>query len=570
MSNRYHLILCLILISMPIYIAAQDLYTNDKEDLFTRVTEWQMVEDTGDTWGSAWIDYDNDGWLDLFTVNAHARVLFYHNDSGTGFSQITEDTIVNEGQVGLYFTDCAWGDADNDGDNDVYIATRIYGSTAYNNFYLNAGDGSFTRVSTSAVIGDLTGSVSANWIDYDNDGDLDLFAANASERNNLYRNDSTGFTKITSGSIVTDFTPSTYGGWADYDNDGDMDLFVANAYGSYRDALYTNDGDGTFTKVNSGPVVNRIYDSQGCNWGDYDNDGDLDLYVLNARYSYPNNSYNYFFQNNGDGTFIELTDKAITSESFLSYSSAWVDYDNDGDLDLFVSHLGPNRLYENNGMGDFIKITESDLVLDAFSSGAGVWGDFDRDGDQDVYVGDSLNNRIYINNANGNNWINIHCIGTVSNHSAIGTRIRLKATINSSEVWQIREIIGKSGRMAHSSLNAHIGLGDASIIDSIIIKWPSGITQIMVNISTNQFLTVTEELPVICGDTNGDETVNVSDAVHIINYVFVGGDPPDPIETGDCNCDDTCNVSDAVWIINYVFVGGNIPCDTDGDETSDC
>jgi hypothetical protein len=203
-------------------------------------------------------------------------------------------------------------------------------------------------------------------------------------------------------------------------------------------SLYRNNGDGTFTKITTGAVVTDGGDSVGCTWGDFDNDGFLDLFVANRG------GNNFLYRNNGDGTFTKITTGSVASEGGHSWGAAWGDYDNDGFLDLFVAN---------------------------------------RDGQ---------NNFLYRNNGNANHWIKIKCVGTRSNRSAIGAKVRLKASIGGVERWQLREIGGGNGGIAQNSLDAHFGLGNATNAEVLRIEWPSGIVQEMRGLSANQFLTVTE------------------------------------------------------------------------------
>src|SRR5262249_40159761 len=163
---------------------------------------------------------------------------------------------------------------------------------------------------------------------------VDLFIPNLGQKNFLYRNTGNGnFTKIISGTIANDVENSVACGWADYDNDGFLDLFVANR-GGQRNSLYHNNQDGSFTKISAGSTVNDIGSSEGCAWGDYDNDGFLDLFVANYG------QRNFLYHNNRDGTFTKVTSGKIVTDVANSVCAAWGDYDNDGYLDLFVSAFG--------------------------------------------------------------------------------------------------------------------------------------------------------------------------------------------------------------------------------------
>jgi len=176
--------------------------------------------------------------------------------------------------------------------------------------------------------------------------------------------------------------------------------------------------------------------------------------------------------------------------------SAWGDYDNDGDLDLFLPNfdsLVSSVLYANNGDGTFTKITTGNIVNDEGVGTDASWGDYDNDGDLDLFVANwDQNNFLYVNNGNQNNWINLKLVGIQSNSSGIGSKVRLKATIFGNSYWQMREISGESGRGGQNTLHAEFGLGDATVIDSAIIEWPSDIIDIITNVSVNQFIVITE------------------------------------------------------------------------------
>ena len=466
------------------------VYGNLFGQTFTRITTGAIVNDGGQSYGAAWGDYNNDDLLDLFVSNCCDEANFlYLNDGSSTFTKITADDIVVEasGTGGS-----SWGDYDNDGDLDLVVGGDP------NLLYQNNGDGTFTKITAGDIANNPGGSPS--WGDYDNDGDLDLLGGGGGY-NSLYQNNGDGtFTKITTGDIVWDEGNSP--SWGDYDNDGDLDLFVAN-YG-YSNCLYQNNGDGTFTKITTGEIVNDGgASSTGGSWGDYDSDGDLDLYVTNGGFHAVED--NFLYTNNGDGTFTKITEGDIVNNGGQSNGSSWVDYDNDGDLDLFVTNGGlvlnnhENFLYNNNGDETFTKNTDEAIVIPVqvwYWSVGSSWGDYDNDGDIDLFVSNDngRDNYLYANNGNDNNWINVKAVGVLSNISAIGTKVRIKATINGNPVWQLREISGQTGGSSQNSLNAEFGLGDATIIDSIRVEWPSCIVQILTSVAVNQFLTIEEEI----------------------------------------------------------------------------
>jgi hypothetical protein len=222
----------------------------------------------------------------------------------------------------------------------------------------------------------------------------------------------------------------------------------------------------------------------GASWGDYDNDGYLDLYVVNFQ---PPERVNHLYHNNGNGTFTQITIDPPEASGACSIGSAWGDFDNDGYLDLFVTndrnlpgHPAPsfrdNFFFHNNGDGTFSRITTGDIVKDGGHTSSVC--DYDNDGFLDIMIPNgslaSGTNYLYHNDGNGNHWVNIRCVGTVSNRSAIGTRLRAKAMINGKAVWQTREIAQMSGCHANSDPRVHFGFGDGTIIDSLVIRWPSG------------------------------------------------------------------------------------------------
>ncbi|MCH8838987.1 MAG: CRTAC1 family protein, partial [Candidatus Marinimicrobia bacterium] len=209
------------------------------------------------------------------------------------------------------------------------------------------------------------------------------------------------------------------------------------------------------------------------------------------------NPDNFLYANNGDGSFTAVTGGPVVTDGGISVGGSWGDYDNDGDLDLFVANDNTQRnfLYANNGDGSFTAVTTGPVVTIFTSSAGSSWGDYDNDGDLDLFVttaGLNHNNFLYANNGNANHWINLALVGTQSNVSAIGARVSLKATIGGSPSWQLTEISGQTGYLSQNSLNAEFGLGDATSIDTIRIEWPSGFVWDTSHVAVDQFLTIVE------------------------------------------------------------------------------
>ncbi|MFQ5649378.1 MAG: FG-GAP-like repeat-containing protein [bacterium] len=302
-----------------------------------------------------------------------------------------------------------WGDYDNDNDLDLFVSNYF---NQDNMLFRNDGE-EMVQMTTGAPVADGGFSYSASWADYDNDGWLDLFVANglfgAGRGNFLYRNNNGVFTRVETGLIVEEQQKSTSGVWGDYNNDGWLDLFVTNNVNE-ANSLYRNNSDGTFTKITSGRVVTDVNNSYHGSWVDYNDDGLLDLFVAN-------NGKNDFYENEGppNFTFRKLTAADVGAwldESQLSQGSSWADYDNDGDLDLFISNDGAdNRLIENEGPPTFsLRLaTVTDINTDGGKSRGSSWADFDNDGDLDLFVsnlgetiGDPANNNLlYFNQGNG-------------------------------------------------------------------------------------------------------------------------------------------------------------------------
>jgi hypothetical protein len=428
-------------------------YLNNRDGTFTKITQGPEIAGSDNHSLPSWVDYDNDGHFDLtvpvgFEGSPSHVQLFAHGGNATFTLASAGDLTSQSGYFGLG----AWADYDNDGFTDFAVTSLPRSGSGKNLLFHNNGDGTFTKVSAGAVTTDPLVPASLVWCDYDNDGFMDLFVVSASPDpfNRLYHNNRDGtFTPIQTNTVANDQWPlggqGNAAAWGDYDNDGLPDLFIAAS--STPNRLYHNDGAGSFTKVTSGPMLPHApgVAAWGCAWGDYDNDGHLDLFVANA------NGNNQLFRNNGDGTFTAIVSDAPVNEGgpgITHLTPSWVDYDNDGALDLFVA----------GGLTD---------------------------------QGTPVKNLLYRNNGNTNAWLKVNCIGTVSNRAAIGAKVRVRATIRGKTFWQVREVNEGGG---HSSLPpvVHFGLGDATNVETLRIEWPSGILQEIQSVPARQTLTFTE------------------------------------------------------------------------------
>lgn len=481
---------------------------------FSKVTTGPLVNTPGDTRSVNWVDVNQDGFVDCFLSNGPSggqnNFLFINNGGGS-FTRITTDTITKD----LMPSDGAtFGDINNDGNPDACVVNWY---NVNNLLYTGIAGGSFSRQTGPIVANDAGYSETASWGDYDNDGLLDLYVTNSAgnRKNFLYHNTGNAtFTKIITGSVVNDTYYSRCVNWTDIDNDGDQDLFVTNE-SQQNENIYRNDGGGTFTALTSGPLLTNGGNTMSGSWGDYDNDGDMDVFLANDQ------GFNALFRNNGNFNFTKILNDTLVKTPARSFSSAWSDVDNDGDLDVFITNAflpgtkQVNFFYTNNGNGTFTRNTTDIITQDSAWYYGCAFADYDNDGFEDLavatcrFAGIDQPDRLYHNSGNTNKWLTITLQGTISNRMAIGAKVRVKAIINGSPVWQMREISAQSAYCGQSDMRAHFGLGNATQADSIKIEWPSGIVAYYTQVSANQFVQYVETGTTRIAETDGAERGNL-------------------------------------------------------------
>ena len=488
--------------------------------------------------GCAFLDYDNDGWMDVYFVNSGPSDFFtpptplknalYRNNGNGTFTDVTDKAGVAGGKFGM---GVAAADFDADGFVDLYITN--YGP---NILYRNNGNGTFTDVTDKAGVASSGWSTCATWFDFDNDGKLDLFVssfvfydksqnplctdATLQRRyycvprlfkptpSRLYRNNGNGaFTDVSRESGIADHPGKSFGAVAtDVNNDNLMDLFVAND--TMPNFLFVNKGGGKFEEVGLAAGVaygeaGRPRSGMGVDAADYDGDGWQDLFVANIDHEFFS-----LYHNDKELIFTDQPGEIAPSTQLLSgWGLKFFDYDNDGDPDLFlvnghpddmiesriprVKHKEPLLLFENTGRGfKDVSATSGSVFGKVFSGRGMAVGDFDNDGDLDVLASNNGEPPLLLRNQGGNknNWLGLELVAKKSNSAAVGAVITWQA----GTLRRTRLRTGGGSYLSSHDPREILGVGTAKKIDSVQIRWPSGVTDKLTNVPLNKYIKVVE------------------------------------------------------------------------------
>ena len=567
----------LIVTAMSFDAAAAQTYTNvtafsginyvQNQISLDRITEPQVISG-----GAAAGDYDGDGWVDLYVTRLDDTDILYRNMGNGRFNDVTESVFDSNHLRRVKSNGASWGDVDNDGDQDLYVTSL--NSSRYS-LFINNGQGGFTDETVARGAGidgtDERQGFSSTFGDYDNDGYLDLYVTEWGRvktkgtefrsHARLLRNQGPAnpghFTDVTdsAGVNVDDsvamapgfgsldgvmlFTPR----FADLDDDGHMDLAIAGDFRTSR--LFWNNGDGTFTDGTEQAGVGTDENGMGSAIADYNGDGRLDWFVTSiyetSGETPPGVNWgptgNRLYRNNGERSFTDVSEIAGVRDGAWGWGAEWLDYDNDGDLDLIMTNGMDNpasdeenhfnndrmRLWRNDGNGKFTEVGVDEGVTDTRSGKGLLTFDYDNDGDLDVFV---VNNRdqpvLYRNDSDdSHHYLRVKTKGTISNADGLGARVTITPSLgNSPHVWEIN---AGSNYLSQSESTAHFGLGaDTTMVDLLTIKWPSGLIQSFVNVAADQLLEVLE--PTMLGDTDGDNDVDLDDLMKLaLNWQTIAG-----------------------------------------------
>lgn len=437
------------------------------------------------------VDMNGDFLDDIVSISSSSITVNYQQSDGSPFVKVTYPLT---GASYSASWSMAAGDFDRNGYNDL-----VYGNSSGAHVVKanSTGTGYSIEATSHSVFTQRT-----NFVDFDNDGNLDVFLCDDTAPNEYFINDGTTLTLWEGddsgapipGGLGVYSSGGNYGSvWVDYDNDGDSDLFIAKCGGEVerrKNQLFRNNGNLSFTEVSVASNMNDPLSTWSSAWGDYDSDGDMDCFVGSSL-----TSEAHKLMRNNNGVFEDITASAgLDIFTDKGHENQPFDFNNDGYIDIFSN----GNILINDGDGTF-------TVFPLASPHEGAVGDLNNDGFLDIF-----NSQVYYNDGNSNNWLKVCLTGTTSNINGIGARIEVSSpSFNnaSSKKAQIRDVRSAQGFAYMSTLNTHFGLGSDSTIDSVTIYWPSGTVDIIVNPSINDSLCVTE------GETLSLESTITSDLI---------------------------------------------------------
>lgn len=462
-----------------------------------------LTENKRGSRGVSIADFDNNGFLDIVVANQvdstqlSGNTIFFNHENGF------KEFAIADNNVNAWSESVHTVDVDNDHDLDIFFTTQF---GVPNLLYLNDGSGKFSLGVARDLTEDNTNSPGACWCDYDLDGDLDVFVVNRDgEDDSLYINNGNGlFARSSKGPWISNKGDGRSCSWGDVNGDGKPDLYVANfvvkengkAIRKHRNYLYLNSENGKFIEQKKGILVEELNASYGVCFVDYDNDKDLDIYVTNVSVA----DENAFYENSGTGTFKKLIDSEVAYEVHRpSKGQTWGDFNNDGFLDVYVANGTEgypeiqNFFFSGKPENSFKRIYNTLPAIDDHISAGTASGDLDNDGDLDFYVcnwgDDAEANDYYINQNETNNWVKIQLRGTDSNSYGIGSWVTL--SLDDGTI-QTRYFSRETGYGSENAPEIHFGIPASTKIDTIEVQWPSGKKQSRINLGANTIYIVTE------------------------------------------------------------------------------
>lgn len=450
---------------------------------FTAISEAAGLDDASNARGVAVGDFDGDGNDDVYFSNSGQANVLYRNNGDLTFTDVTESAGVGGGEI---FSNCAsWADYDNDGLIDLYVGNH----NVSNVLYKNNGDGTFTDVTIDTGVGDSGFCRSVIWADINGDNFLDLYVSNMNMSNLMYINQGGEyFLDEVEATNTDDNLVAQASIFFDYDNDDDLDIYLVHD-ADQANILFQNNGEGEFQNVAAAAGVNFEANGMGVDVADYNGDGFLDLFFSNL-------GDNTLMSNNGDGTFSNVTEAAGVFDGGMGWGAFFFDYNNDRWPDVYVcmdSNFAPiqNKLYENQGDSTFVLASQEDESASSNSGFGSASIDIDSDGKLDIICstnGLSTPNLLLQNNSPAGNWIGFSLEGVESNYCAIGARIEIAHEAG----IQIDELNAGASWASQNSMRLHFGLGEVEELEEIIIHWPSGYSESFTEFEINQYHHVVE------------------------------------------------------------------------------